>query len=410
MKTIFTGFSPNTTAQDLKTALGFLLLPWKWFYWKRGSAVNKAEEIISEYFEGVETITYDSGRSALFFALQAFGIEEGDEVLVQAFTCVVVINAIKWTGATPVYVDILPDTLNMDETDARKKVNPKTKAIIIQHTFGLPADLESLLRLAEEHNLKTIEDCAHSLGAKYKGKFTGTFANIGMLSFGGEKVISCVRGGALITKNPLLANKLREVQKRLPKARCITIFQHLMHVVLFPIGKKYYHLYIGKLLLKITKTLHITNRIISDEEKKGNKSNYHPTKLSNALASLLLLQIPKIDKLNEHRKKITSSYNIALDGVPVERQVDSPERVYLRYPLFVGNPEVLLAKAKKRGVMLGNWYSLVVGPGDVDMVAVGYKPGTCPIAEHRSKNALNLPTNIHIQEGDVKRIISSIIE
>ena len=169
----------------MSIAASFLFLPWKWFQWKKGTHEKRAMELLEGYFgENIQAITYDSGRSALYHALLALDVGEGDEVLVQAFTCMVVINAICWTGARPVYVDIEKDTLNMDPVKADHACSDKTKVIILQHTFGLPANIDALLDVAKKHNLKTIEDCAHSLGARYKGKLTGTYADIGMLSFG----------------------------------------------------------------------------------------------------------------------------------------------------------------------------------------------------------------------------------
>ena len=130
-KTIFTGFSPNTGAQDMRIAAAFLLLPWKYAQWKKGRYEEQAREMIEQYFGNNTTaLTYDSGRTALYHALLSLGVGEGDEVLVQAFTCMVVINAIRWTGATPVYVDIEKDTLNMDPVKADQACSDKTKVII----------------------------------------------------------------------------------------------------------------------------------------------------------------------------------------------------------------------------------------------------------------------------------------
>ena len=104
----------------------------------------------------------------------------------------------------------------MDPDDARKKITERTKALIIQHTFGTPADVESLAQLGKEKNVKIIEDCAHSLGVRHHGKLTGTFSDIGIFSFGSDKVVSCVRGGGVITSDDNLAAKLRAYQNALP--------------------------------------------------------------------------------------------------------------------------------------------------------------------------------------------------
>ncbi|PIR75288.1 MAG: hypothetical protein CO030_03910 [Candidatus Magasanikbacteria bacterium CG_4_9_14_0_2_um_filter_42_11] len=409
-KTIFTGFSPNTRAKDMTIATSFLLFPWKLFQWKQGPNQQRAVDLIESYFgDSTNALTYDSGRSALYHALLALDVGEGDEVLVQAFTCMVVINAIRWTGATPVYVDIEKNTLNMDLAKAESACTPKTKVLIIQHTFGLPADIEGLIAVAKKHNVKTIEDCAHSLGARYKGQLTGSFADIGMLSFGGEKVISCVRGGALITKDTTLFDALQKRHDTLSQSTRRVIRQHLLHVVLFPIGKSLYHLGIGKIFLKLLKELHITNKIIYPEEKNGKQVAWYPSQLPNALAALLIHQFPHIEAMNAHRKHIATLYKKQCKET-TDIQTETDEHIYLRFTLFVDNPKKIRMIAKKQGVMLGDWYSLVIGPGDVDLDAAKYTKGMCPVAEERASKALNLPTDIHIQDSDVTRILAACNE
>ena len=378
--------------------------------WKKGSSVQQAETLFSTYIGGAPVITYDSGRTALQQALLALGVGEGDEVLVQAFTCVVVINAIRWTGATPVYVDIEKHTLNIDPTDARKKVTSNTKALIVQHTFGLPADIDALLSLAKEYDIRTIEDCAHSLGARYKGKLTGTFADIGMYSFGGEKNISCVRGGALIAKDEDIRSSLQNAHSRLPTMKRFTIFQHLFHVILFPLGKKWYHVGIGKVLLKVAKELHLTNKIITTKEKQGIQAGLQSSKLPNALAALLVSQIATIDDFNTHRRRIAHIYMNALKESSIALQDEEKGRVYLRFPIFVNDQSHVMKHAKNSGVLLGNWYTTVIAPGDCSMVHTGYASGACPNAEEQARHVVNLPTNIHISEEDAQTIVQLITE
>ncbi len=409
MKTIFTGFSPNTRKKDTLRALSFLLLPWKWLSWKSGTNVTQAENMLSAYLGDTSIIIYDSGRTALYQGLRALGVGEGDEVLVQAFTCIVVINAIRWTGATPVYIDIDADTLNMDPNSARERVTDRTKAMIMQHTFGLPADIDALLGIAKEHSLKTIEDCAHSLGARYKGQLTGTFADIGMYSFGGEKNISCVRGGALTTSSGIYEKVLRESQSTLPKMSTFTIFQHLFHVVVFPFGKKFYHLGFGKAFLKVMKEFHLINKIITQKEKRGLQEGLHSSTMPNVLAGLLVQQIPQIDSFNEHRATIAKIYTSTLPStLPVQH--DQEGRVHLRYPVFRKDSSSMRAHAKSNGILLGDWYSTIVGPADIVQTATGYIPGSCPVAEKKSAEVVNLPTNIHISNADAQKIVMKITE
>lgn len=399
-KTIFTGFSPNLTGRDTLTALAYLFLPWRWPQLLKGRYSKLAEEKLRNYFNIGHVYTFDSGRSALYYGLKALGIGDGDEVLVQAYTCVVVTNAIKFTGAKPIFVDV-GDDFNIDPANLESRITPKSKILIIQHTFGLPAKLNELLAIAKKNNLKIIEDCAHSLGARYNGQLTGTFGHIGMLSFGSDKIISCVRGGALITNNQELGQRIKSFQDNLQKPNLLKTIQHLLHYPIFYISKPIYHLYIGKLILILAKKLNIFNKIIYKSEKKGENVSFYPAKLANALAKILYFQIDEIDELNLHRKKIAEIYNKHFN-------YGSDECIYLRYPILVEKPRKLAAFAKRQGVILGDWYRGVIAPQDIDIKKTGYKIGTCLNAERLAAQSVNLPTDRQITEKKAEYIFKII--
>ena len=406
---LFTGFSPNITFGQTITACSFLFLPWRWRRWRHGAEVQKVEEWLKGYFEVKDAITFDSGRSALFYALTAFGIGPGDEVLVQAYTCVVVVNAIRWTGARPVYIDV-GDDFNMDPAELEKKISPSAKCLIIQHTFGQPARLSELLAIAKAHNLKTIEDCAHSLGARYNGKKVGTFADAAILSFGSDKVVSCARGGAVVTNNELLTIKLRDLQKKLPSAKLKTVAQHLLHFPFFWLGRATYTWGLGKALLGLAKRYFIINRVIWPDEKRGRQPDFFPCLFPNALAQILIPQLTSLEATNDHRRKIAAGYGALIVDKKIQKPLfgQDPGCIFLRYPILVEHTAKVHTHAEADGVFLGNWYDTPIAPKDIDMAMTGYVLGSCPKAEFLSAHSINLPTNIHIQDRDIKRIVQSI--
>ncbi len=407
-KTIFTGFAPNLTGRDTLTALAYLLLPWKWLSWRDGQYAGQAETKIKNYFSVSQAHVFDSGRSALFFALKALGAEQGTEVLVQAYTCLVVANAIKYAGATPVYLDV-GDDFNIDPLDLEKKITPRAKILIIQHTFGQPARLQELLAIAKKYNLKIIEDCAHSLGARYQGKLTGAFGDVGMLSFGSDKIISCVRGGALVTNDEEVGKKLSDYKNNLPPSAVSKIFQHLMHYPIFYAGKALYSLTIGKILLKLAKNLNIINKIIYSEEKVGDRMKDYPARLPDCLAKILINQLGELEEIIKHQKKIAGLYDSLLDhkkiNLPLKAKADC---VYLRYPVLTENPKKLARLAKQQGIILGDWYQTPIAPADIMFEPTGYRPGACPKAEALAGQSINLPTDRQISETDAARIISCV--
>jgi len=406
-KTIFTGFSPNLTKRAVAQACAALWLPWRWFSWKKGEAVEKTEEWLREYLSVEHAITFDSGRTALYAALESLGVDKGDEVLVQAYTCVVVVNAIKWTGATPVFVDIGGSDLTMNPEEVSKSITKNTKAMIIQHTFGLPAKIDPLMHIAREHNIKTIEDSAHTLGTTYKGQQTGTFADIGMFSFGSDKVVSCVRGGALVTRDGGYARSIQKYHDTLPETNFFRIWQHLMHYPLFFVGKNLYHLGIGKWTLGLAKKIGLMNKVIYKQEKSGVQVPFYPSKMPNILATLLIPQLEDLKDTIDHRKNIAKIYKKSLSP-STEKQKDSADHTYLRYTFFTNNPDGLRSHMKAHGVFLGNWYNTVLAPHDIDWPATGYEQKMCSVAERYAAQSVNLPTNLAISPTQAQRVATMV--
>ncbi|EKE20005.1 MAG: DegT/DnrJ/eryc1/StrS aminotransferase [uncultured bacterium] len=410
-QTIFTGFSPNLTARDTRVALSYLLFPWKWVKINSGKNIDIAERALKKYFNVEFAYTFDSGRSALLYALKALGVSEGDEVLVQGYTCMVVVNSIVQAGGVPVFVDVESD-LNMHVSDLEKKISEKSKVLIIQHTFGLSAGVEKMLAVAKENKLLVVEDCAHSFGASLNGKKLGTFADIGMLSFGADKVVSSVRGGALITNDKDLGEKIQKIQTQLPKPKFVRTLQHIMHLPVFYFGKKIYHIYLGKILLFVCQKAGIINKVIYDQEKRGESVSFYPSRFANSLAEILIGQIKEVDEINNHRKEIADFYikNVKNEKLKLiwDGQKAGADCIYLRYPIMIENPEQLFSFAKIKGVILGNWYDSVVAPADVDFEKTKYVMGSCPNAERIAVRSVNLPTDRNITLKNAQYIVEVV--
>ncbi len=406
-RVISCSLSPNTETDDILLAARLLFMPWTW---KKDDAIKRVEEWFEQYFPGYTTASFNSGRSAMLAILKAFSIGEGDEVLLQAFTCVAVPNSVLWAEAKPVYADI-DATLNIDPKDVEKKITNRTKAIIVQHTFGIPADMDALVSLAKKHNILLIEDCAHSLGATYKGKKVGTFGDAAFFSFGRDKVVSSIFGGMAIIKiknqKSKIKNKLREFQRNLPSPSMFWIFQQLLHPIAFSVILASYNLWMGKLLLFVLQRLRLLSFPVYPEEKLGLRPNDFPAKFADSLAILLLHQLSKLERFNENRKITARYYQSKLNKKKEIRQIKAREgSTFLRYPIFVENPAALLRKAKHQGILLGNWYQNIIDPKDVDYKNVGYEFGSCPAAEDIAKHVLNLPTRI--SEHHAGRVVAML--
>jgi len=177
-----------------------------------GKRVQQFEHLLSKFVKSKFAIAVNSGTSALQASLYALDIKPGDEVLVPSFTFVATANSVKAIGAKPVFVDILRENYTMDPDELRKKITKRTKAIIPVHLYGHVAYMEEIIELAKKNNLKIIEDASQSLGSKFKGKHSGTFSNLGCFSFYGAKVTTSGEGGAIVTDDKNLCEKLKQIR------------------------------------------------------------------------------------------------------------------------------------------------------------------------------------------------------
>jgi perosamine synthetase len=409
-KPIFTSLSPNTEKDDILLAFQLIFKPQKW---TKGKAVKKLEEEFQKYLRAKYVFAFNSGRSALLAILEALKISKGEEVLLQSFTCNSAINPILERGAKPVFVDI-DNTLNLDPNDLKKKITPRSKAVMVQHTFGWPAQIEEILRITKERNLFLIEDCAHALGAKYRGKFCGTFGNASFFSLGRDKIISSVFGGMAITNEEKIAQKIRDFQERLNYPSNFWIFQQLLHpiltnylvVPLYGLDKT-----LGKILLGIFHKTRILSKAVYIEEKHGKLSKCFPKRLANTLAILALNQLRKLERFNNHRRKIADFYQSELKNtdfvLPLARKDTERKPTFMRYSILTDfDTDKILGQARKRKIYLDDgWRKSPIVPPDTNLEKMGYILGTCPKAERVAKTIINLPTHINISKKEAKKIV-----
>jgi perosamine synthetase len=167
----------------------------------KGKYVSLFEKELANYVNSKYATGVCNGTVALHLALVALGIGTGDEVIVPTLTYIASVNAIVYTGATPIFVDSLPDTWQINPQEVKKSITPKTKAIMAVHLYGHPCELSVLKEIADEHRLFLIEDCAEAMGSKYLNSHVGTFGDIATFSFYGNKTITTGEGGMVITND-----------------------------------------------------------------------------------------------------------------------------------------------------------------------------------------------------------------
>jgi perosamine synthetase len=179
-----------------------------------GPQMEEFERAVAGYVGTSHAIAVNSGTSALHLCIRALGISEGDEVIVPSFAFIAVANALRYEHAIPVFVDIDPQTLNLDPARIEEAVTPRTRAIIAVHTFGCPAALEQILEIAQRNRLFVVEDACEALGADFDGRKVGSFGDAAVFGFYPNKQITCGEGGMIATGDPKLAAAARKLRNQ----------------------------------------------------------------------------------------------------------------------------------------------------------------------------------------------------
>src|SRR5450631_1111713 len=179
-----------------------------------GPVLVEFERSIAEYVQAERAVAVNSGTSGLHLAMLALGIGVGEEVIVPSFTFIAAANAIRYVGATPVFVDIDAVTLNLDPARVEAAITQRTRAIVVVHTFGIPADMKALLEIARRHKLRVVEDACEALGAELGGRKVGPLGDIGVFAFYPNKQITTGEGGMLVTNNAELAATARSLRNQ----------------------------------------------------------------------------------------------------------------------------------------------------------------------------------------------------
>ena len=340
-------------------------------------------------------VAFGAGRMGLYAIVEALGLQAGDEVILPGFTCTVVPNAFVYRGVRPVYADIDPVTFNVDPALVESLVGPRTRAIYMQHTFGVSCDSARLRAIAGRHGLPLVEDAAHSFGASHAGSLHGSLGDAGFVSTDRTKVINTHLGGFAVTNDDAVAARLSRIRDRAaplagPDSRRI-VFSFLAEFLL----RQPDLFWLGRPALGALRRAGLLF-YWTDEEMNRLPDGYpYPSRLGVAPARIGMSQFAALDENLRHRRTLArwledriGWFGAALPG-PLE------EQAWLRYSFLVRDREEFVARFGAR-IDLGIWFPSVLFGREVDVQAVGYRPGSCPVAEHVARHIVNLPTHRRI--------------
>ena len=374
--------------------------------------IEKFKESIKNYI-GLEPFLFWKGRVALYAILKAIGLKEGDEIILPAFTCVVVPNPIIYLGAKPIYIDIDPKTFNIDVDKIEGKITDKTKVILSQNTYGLSSDLDRIKDIAKKYNLWVIEDCAHGFGGTYKGQKNGTIADAAFYSTQWNKPFSTGLGGIAVTKNEEIAQKLKELEEKAVKP---SKKEELMLKTLLNIREKIVSSNTYWFALKTYRFLSEKNVIVGSSQgyelekpimPEDFQKGFTETQAKRGLEYFEKINGEyKIDLIIKHRKKIANYYKDILSylGFEPPYEPDYAEHTYLKFPLLVKNREKFFYIAEKEKIELGDWFLSPIHPIQRNFELWNYKYGENPIGEFASSHIVNLPTHEKVDEDEIDKI------
>ena len=373
-----------------------------------GPRIEEYEQAFAREIGVSHACSFATGRVGLFGILRALGVGDRDEVLLQVPTHIVVANAVRYTGARPVFVDCTRESYTMDFDDAERRVTPRTRAIVLQHTFGIPADVERALELARRHGLDVVEDCVHSLGATYAGRPLGSFGRAAFFSTEETKTISTTMGGMVVTDDAELAARIRAFHETCARPpRSLTARYVVKLAVYHALTEPHVHRY-SRDLYELLGRRNPLPQATDEHERRGLPASRYAQRLSNAQAELGLRQLGRLGENLSHRAAVSLAYRSRLHELGFEPPIvpDGGTAAFVRYPVWVEDRAAAVHRVAPYAV-LGTWFTSVLEEADAPAQG-GYEAGSCANAEAAAKHLVNLPTHLRVRPRDVDSITAAL--
>lgn len=328
----------------------------------RGAFIGRFEEAFAAYTGAGDAVTVANGTVAIHLALVALGIGPGDEVIVPSFTYVASVNTILQAGATPVYVDSLEATLQIDPESVRRAITPRTRAVLAVHLYGHPCDMGALVDICRTHDLLLVEDCAEAFGTRWQGQHVGTFGDAATFSFFGNKTITTGEGGMVLARSPEVV------------ARC----------------------------------RHLKSQGVSKTREYWHDSLAYNYRMTNIQAAIGLAQIERAEELLAAKARLAQKYREKLTGLPLRTHdsVGNVSHSYWMCSIILDRPEDregLRTHLNDAGVDTRPFFPQChLMPHCAADVAL-------PVGESISRRGINLPSFPTLTDEQFDRICSSII-
>ncbi len=336
-----------------------------------GPKMEEFEHRVAAYTSVPHAIAVSSGTAGLHLCLVAMGIRDGDEVIVPSFTFIAAANAIRYVGATPVFIDIDPITLNLDPALIEPAITPRTRAIMVVHTFGCPAEMDAILEIAHRHNLLILEDACEAIGAEYKGKRVGSFGNAAVFAFYPNKQITTGEGGMVVTRDPSLAREIKALRNQ--------------------------------------------GRYDSDDWHQHSilGYNYRLCEINSALGCAQML---RLDEILQRRDTVAQNYNDALSATAflTPPPVTLPERriswfvyvIRLSTPYVRAHRDEIVVRMRERGIQCGRYFAPIHSQPSYAKATIGH---SLSVTESESERTIALPFFTGMSRRQVDTVTQTLI-
>lgn len=353
---------------------------------------NKIAESLGCSLDSI--FTYWKGRVALYAAVKAIGVAKGDEIVLQAFTCVVVTNAVIYANATPVYVDVDKKTCNMTLEGLKPKISAKTKVVIIQNTFGLSSEVQEIVDYCSSMNIVCIEDCTHGFGGSYNGHSNGSIADFAFYSTQWNKPFSTGVGGILRVNNKDYLSKIKEVNtsavnptfkeefilSSLIKARTLLLNDATYWVLI----KLYRKLTALNLVVGSSSPVEIESPILpKDFLKLGS-----PVQFKAGIKALN--KLPKVLQTRAENAELIARF-LSDNGKYFVNEELVGNHSFLIYPILVKDRALFMDSAEKKGLPFGDWFISPLHPVESQFELWQLDVKDYPFAQQLSEHILNVP-------------------
>jgi len=379
----------------------------------KGHKTEEFEDRFARYIGVRHALAVPSGRMALYLSLKALKLNPGSEIIIPSYNVPEVVSAVIWAGMRPKFVDIDPETYNISPELLEAHLSEKTGAILLTHLYGQPAQIDKIVRLAEKHKIRMVEDAAQALGATYQGRKVGTFGEVAYFSFGLVKNLNCLGGGMAVTDRSDIYDAMKCIVRDFSPPSSFKLIKDLLSAVVIRIATSPLVfsavVYPALALVKKFKSGIIEESFNEDlrELSLSEPPAYYRVRFANLQAAMGVEQLKSLDRNNQKRRKnaeLLSSLLKDAGAVTIPSVIPGVESTYLNYVVKLENPDEVIDRLFNKGVDATRGFLIDCSSHQLYKDYHSESPHACRL----SLQSLYLPIYPSLKEKDIYYIADTL--